>query len=711
MPSQSLSRPALLTRSLIATAVCVAQASLVDAADRSDRLEHVEVVGQQLDEYLVDEMATATGLGLSIMDTPQSVSGLSQAQMRDFNLDSLNAALQAVPGIQVESVETDRTYYSSRGFDVTNFQVDGVGMPASYGNRNGETDTAIYERIEVVRGASGLMSGAGNPSATINMVRKRPLDELLVSVEATAGSWDSLRLESDISGKLAEGLRGRLTVAKEDRESYLDRYAMDKSVVYGVLTQDIGDATALTVGASYQSSDADSPLWGALPLVYSDGSPTRYGASTSTSADWSYWDNTSVEAFAELTHEFASGWEAKAYYSRADIEGDSELFYMYSLPDAQTGEGLIGYGSGYTLDEERELLDLRLTGKLALLGREHEVLLGYNQAEGSVEEVSLYDYTNGFPWIGDLDQWAGRTPVRPVFTDGRTGSDFSEDQSAWYAATRLHLTDALSLIGGARVVDWEANGEGYGTSKRTRESGKVLPYMGLVYRLGDAWSLYASHTESFLPQDDIAADLSFIDPAEGNTDELGVKAQFFEGKLIATLAYYWSEQANVAEFAGQVASPDSDQVLIDVYEGRDYDSEGYELTVSGLLGEGLQLDFSYTHLDIRNRADNNLNRDYIPAQTARLYASYRPPALAQLKVGAGINWQDDIARIHAEGFRIEQAAYATVQVFASYDLSDQLNLSLNAANLTDEQYISSLYWDQGFYAPPRNFSASVTWNY
>ena len=700
----------IFSRTLLTTALCLANSALADAQQVPAELESVEVVGEQQESYLVEDMATATGLGLSILDTPQSVSAINRLQLQDFRLYSLNDALEAVPGIQVESVETDRTYYTSRGFDVTNFQVDGVGMPASYGNRSGETDTALYQRIEVVRGANGLMSGAGNPSATVNMVRKRPTEDLQMSFGSTVGSWDQLRLESDVSGSLSEGLRGRAVLVKEDRESYLDDYAMDKTAAYGVLEQDLGDATLITLGASHQSSKADSPLWGALPLIYSDGSATNYDVSASTSADWAYWDNIENAVFAELRHGFASGWELKGYYSHTKIEGDSELLYMYSLPEVSTDEGLIGYASAYTLDEQRELFDLRLSGSYHLLGREHEVLLGYNWAEGSVEEVSLYDYTNGFPWIGDFTQWHGQTPVKPVFTDGLTGSDFEDKQSAVFAATRFQVADALSVIGGARVIDWEAKGTGYGTSKVTRESGRVLPYAGVVYRIGDSYSVYASHTETFMPQDDITADLTYIDPQEGSNDEVGIKGQFFGDKLVASVSLYQAELGNVAEAAGTIEDPVSGGPLT-VYEGRDYDSRGYDLTLSGRLAEGLQADFSFTSVDIDNKESGGLQRDYVPAKVVRLFASYRPPMLQQLKVGGGINWQDDIQRVHGAGYTVQQDAYATLRLFASYRVSQQLSFSVNGNNLTDEKYISSLYWDQGFYAAPRNFSASVNWRY
>lgn len=701
----------LFTRALLATALFAANSSIAAEADsKSDKLENVEVTGEQTESYLVDGSDSATGLGLSILDTPQSVSAIGRLKLDDYKLYNLNDALQTVPGIQVEAVETDRTYYTSRGFDITNFQVDGVGMTAAYGNQSGELDTALYERIDVVRGANGLMAGAGNPSATVNLIRKRPTEELQLSFATMAGSWDQLRLETDVSGTLTDGLRGRLVLAKEDKESYLDYYAMDKSVAYGVLEQDLGESTLFTLGGSYQSSLADSPLWGALPMQYTDGSSTDYDVSASTSAEWAYWDNIQTEVFGELKHQFSNGWEAKAYYSQRSVDGDSELFYMYNLPDSATDVGLIGYASGYTLDQKQELFDLRLTGKYTLFGREQDALFGYNWAKDSIAEVSLYDYTNGFPAIGDFTEWNGQTPVRPSFTDGLSGSDFNSDQSGFFAATRVYLTDALSLIGGARVVDWESKGVGYGTGKETKESGRVLPYAGVVYRIADDYSVYASRTETFNPQDDLTEDLTFIDPSEGTNDEIGAKGQFFDGKLVAAVSYYQSQLANVAEFDKEIVDPVTGGPL-QVYAGRDYDSEGYDLTLSGQLAEGLQAEFSFTKVDITNVVNGALNRDYVPAKVARLYASYRPPMLDQLKLGGGINWQDDIERPGVAGATVTQESYATLRLFANYQVSEKLSVSVNGNNLTDEKYISSLYWDQAFYAAPRNFSASVAWRY
>src|SRR3990167_3732877 len=105
------------------------------------------------DSYRGGRSRTATGLALTARETPQATSTLTRAQLDDFGLTSVNDALAYAAGVTVERVETDRTYYTARGFDVDNFQLDGVGLPFTNGAQWGDVDTLIYDRIEVLRGA------------------------------------------------------------------------------------------------------------------------------------------------------------------------------------------------------------------------------------------------------------------------------------------------------------------------------------------------------------------------------------------------------------------------------------------------------------------------------------------------------------------------------------------------------------------------------
>jgi outer membrane receptor for ferric coprogen and ferric-rhodotorulic acid len=249
-------------RALLLAGAAVTSVSMATVAHAEDApgAVAVDTTENQVDGVVVTggrtRTASATGLDLSLRETPQSVTVFDQQRIRDFALTNVNDLLAQVPGINVERTETDRTSYNSRGFDITNFQVDGVGLPLSWGLQTGDLDTALFDRVEIVRGANGMLTGTGNPSATINYIRKRPTQDFHGSVSASYGSWDDKRLEADVSGPLnASGtVTGRLVYANEDKDSYLDRYKVNRNVYYGVLSWQITDKLKASAGYSRQDN-------------------------------------------------------------------------------------------------------------------------------------------------------------------------------------------------------------------------------------------------------------------------------------------------------------------------------------------------------------------------------------------------------------------------------------------------------------------------
>lgn len=666
-------------------------------------LDSMTVLGEQSvneqDSYQSRPSSAATRLDLTPRETPQSISTLTRAQLDDFQLNSVNAALKNATGVQVEEVETDRTYYMARGFDITNFQYDGIGVPFVYGNVQGDLDTALFERVEVVRGANGLMSGTGNPSATINFVRKRPTVDPRASIDLSAGSWDMRRIDTDVSGALTErgNLRGRLVYANETRNSYLDRYGREKNLFHGVVEADLGENTLFTLGHSLNKSNANSPLWGALPLSFADGSPTRYDRSTSTSSDWAYWDVEDNRTFAELSHHLAGGWQAKAVLTRVKRKGDGSLFYMYGTPDRDSGLGLLSYPSEYR-DETTQLIgDLYASGPFMLGGREHELVVGGSWSKSTLEDLSWYDSSTGTA-LPPLQDWNGDYP-QPRNDNGSRGSDFTDRMKSVYSAARFRLGERLSLIAGARVVDLDSEGFSYGASKSTSYDDEVVPYAGLVFDLDERFSLYASYTEIFDPQTRTDAYGDRLEPVEGVNYEAGIKGELLQQKLNVSLAVFRTEQDNVAEMAGMSGATA-------YYRGVEgITSQGYEVELSGEVLEGLQATAGYTFVDITDAEDRHAIT-YAPKHLLRASASYRLPQMPRLKVGANLRWQDETHNDVAQ-----QDAYAVVGLMASYAIDEHWSVSANLDNLTDEKYLTSLYWDQAYYAAPRNASMTVSWNY
>ncbi|WP_189455493.1 TonB-dependent siderophore receptor [Cognatilysobacter bugurensis] len=681
------------------------------AAAAATDLDRVVVSGTRVTPYTAGESSASTGLVLTPRETPQSISVVTREQIEDFELDNINEVLALTTGVNVERVETGRTYYTARGFDITNFQRDGLGMPLPYGIQNGDVDTATFDRIEVLRGANGLMSATGNPSATVNFVRKRPTASAQGRASLTLGSWDRVRAEVDASGPLTQdgAARGRAVLAGESSASYLDRFEHTKAIGYGVIEADLGERTLFTAGVSHQRNDADSPLWGALPLYYTDGTPTDYDVSTSTASDWSYWDTEDTRAFVEIAHGIGADWELRAAYNFEHATEETQIFYVYGTPDRETGAGLFAYPSDYEGDWRAHHLDVRAAGGFTLGGHEHDLVIGASWSQGDMVETSWYGNDIGTPLPAPLEQWNGAYP-KPTFNASSDGSDFTFKRESVYATARWNLNDTFKLITGANYARVRSSGIGYGEPKDTKEDA-TNPFVGAVWDLSDSVSLYASYGEIFAQQTELDIDGRTLPSIEGDNAEIGAKGEWFGGRLNASAAVFRVHQDNLAEYAGY------DLVNFrSYYAGEDAVSEGYELEVSGSPAEGVALSAGFAHVDIEDR-DGNTARTYVPRNTLHAAAVWNVSQLQGLRLGAIARWQDDIYReqslVLPNGAPVitRQDTYATLGLMAGYRFQSGWDATLNVDNVTDEKHLASLYWEQGFYAPPRSVSLTLGYRF
>ena len=670
-------------------------------------LEKIAVYGQHHKNYITEEAQSATKLGLTIKETPQSISVVSRALMDDFSLDDINAVLESTPGVTVEQIETDRTYFKARGFEITNFLIDGLGTPQSSGSIQGTLDTAIYDRVEIVRGANGMMTGAGNPSATVNMVLKKPTYTTQAHASASYGSWNNKRVDIDVSTPINDEHAVRAVFTKQDKESYLDRYETDKTVAYLAYEGKLTDDTLLSINYVNEQKDADSPLWGALPLYYTDGSATNYDDSTSTAADWSYWDNSAERVYVTLEQNLSATWVAKARYAHIKNEQNSELFYVSGTPDKETGLGLKGYASRYDYKDTQDLFDLYASGKFELFSLEHDLSFGISQANMDFHDQSLYDYStgNGFPAMPDLATWDGIAP-EATLVDKPNGSDVQNTQRSAYVSTRIKLAEPLSILAGVRYTDWETKGTAYSVVQ-TRDDSEIIPYIGTVYDFTESLSAYASYTETFVPQKELDINAEQLAPVIGKSAEVGLKAQLLDEQVFVTLAYFDAKQDGLA-----VALPGSLPSDTRYYAADGINSDGFEIELSGRLTDDLSASISFSNLSIDG---DELVKDYTPENQLKMAATYQVPFIDGLTLGANYRWQDSISRVQVKDpagnalVTTKQGAYGLLDLMATYEITQNVGVTFNVNNSTDEKYINSLYWAQGYYGAPRNYSLSVNW--
>lgn len=689
------------------TSLVLSGHAIADDTQDNLPLEKIAVYGQHHKNYITEEAQSATKLGLTIKETPQSISVVSRALMDDFSLDDINAVLESTPGVTVEQIETDRTYFKARGFEITNFLIDGLGTPQSSGSIQGTLDTAIYDRVEIVRGANGMMTGAGNPSATVNMVLKKPTYTTQAHASASYGSWNNKRVDIDVSTPINDEHAVRAVFTKQNKESYLDRYETDKTIAYLAYEGKLTDDTLLSINYVNEQKDADSPLWGALPLYYTDGSATNYDESTSTAADWSYWDNSAERVYVTLEQNLSATWVAKARYAHIKNEQNSELFYVYGTPDKETGLGLTGYASRYDYKDTQDLFDLYASGKFELFSLEHDLSFGISQASMDFNDQSLYDYTtgNGFPDMPDLTIWDGIIP-EATLVDSPNGSDVQNTQRSAYISTRIKLAEPLSILAGVRYTDWETKGVAYDVVQ-TRDDSELIPYIGTVYDFTESFSAYASYTETFVPQKELDINAEQLAPVIGKSAEVGLKAQLLGEQVFVTLAYFDAKQNGLA-----VALPNSTPNDTRYYAADGINSDGFEIELSGRLTDDLSASISFSNLSIDG---DELVKDYTPENQLKMAATYQVPFIDGLTLGANYRWQDSISRVQVKDaagdalVTTKQGAYGLLDLMATYEITQNVGVTFNVNNTTDEKYIHSLYWAQGYYGAPRNYSLSVNW--
>lgn len=649
-----------------------------------------------------EQTKTATKLNLTVLETPQVVSVISRDQIEDFSLREINSLLAYVPGVTVEQVETGRTYYTARGFDIVNFQYDGLGVPFAYGLGHGHDDTAIYEQVEVVKGATGLITGLANPSATINYVRKRPTEEAQASVIGSAGSWNQYRLDGDISGPIvADKLNGRLVVAKQDGDSYLDRYGKELTVFYGIASGDITDSARVTLGHSINDSHADANSSGALPLFYSDGSVTDYDVSTNTAPGWAYQDIEQTRSFVELEQDLGDKWKAKAVFTRNGLESEWTSLYLSGSPNPVTGTGLTAHASLYEADDEEEIVDLFINGSFSLWGQEHELVAGINLADITLTGRSIYtDEWNYDPIGADWAEGKTALPEFDAYNAASQSTDIDQQQDSYYLSTRLNFTDGFSVLLGARTVDIEQDGISYGAPQAAADDDTV-PYVGLTYDIAPGTIFYASFSEVFNAQTWVDADLQPLGAVRGESSEFGIKQEVFDGNAVLTLAAFESTQENFGEWVGR-----DETSGLNIYRGVGFESEGIELELAGEVITGLNISAGYARVGVEDDTGAAIRR-FIPKQQFKLATAYAVSAIPGLRVGAGINWQ---SKIYFGNTRV-QGDFALVDLFAQYALTQNLTLALNINNAGDEKYLLSPQWGQANYGAPRNVMGSIAWRY
>ncbi len=658
--------------------------------------------------YTTGAMNTATKLPLTMRETPQAVTVITRQRMDDQNMTSINDVARYTPGLFLnQSSGPGRQSYTARGFDVDNLMYDGI--PSAYTGWvvGAQPNLAMFDRVEVVRGSTGLVTGAGTPSAAINLVRKRPLAEQKVTVTGAAGSWDNYRGELDASSPLNDSgtLRGRIVTSYRDANGFRDGQEENHGLFYAISEADLSDDTTLTLGFSHQK-DKTNFFWGAIPTDLS-GHHLDVSRSYNPGTDWEDKDQEINTLFAEVRHHLANDWKLQV---NANYSEQNALFrgsYLSRWNTAKTLSRTV-YQSAH--DENQLGLDAFASGPFELLGRSHELVLGASKRIYDMNEREYSPYDTDYP----LDSG------KPNFL--HTGnSRYLINQEGVYATTRLSLADPLKLILGGRLdwYDYDQRDNNDGDYKVTRN---VTRYGGLIYDLDEHHSVYVSYTDIFTPQSGRDVSGKPIIPIVGKNYEVGIKGEYFDGALNASLAVFRIDQENRQVQIGAANCPQ-----MTCYEASgEVRSQGIDFELQGALTDHWQIGTGYTYARVHTIKDqknpasvNKPLKSDTPEHQFKLFTTYRfQGPLEKLRVGGGITWQsrmyNDIP-VDGGNYRLVQGSYAVTDLLAGYQVNQHLDLQLNANNIFDRKYYSSISKSVDYggdtFGDPRNLMLTAKYSF
>ncbi|MNK58159.1 Fe(3+)-pyochelin receptor precursor [compost metagenome] len=649
-----------------------------------------------------------TKLPQSLKETPQSVTIVDKARMEEQNLRTLDDVLQQTPGITVQPYQQLTTGYYARGFKVDSFEQDGV--PILLGNTaSPPQDMAMYERVEILRGAAGLLHGAGNPSATVNLVTKRPQRTFGANASLGIGNWDRYRAEADIGGPLntAGTLRGRLVVSHEDRGFFYDVANQRSTSIYGVGELDLGRNTVLSFGLQQQRIRSITNMAG-VPF-YADGRDIGLPRSTYLDTAWDRFDWDTTRAFAGLEHHWSNGWQAKLTLNH--LEGDAFIKYAGANgavnPVTRMGPKLMG--GAYRFDNRQDSVDAFVSGPFSLLGRQHELLVGANYQKTSTDQLSanfipaLNVPVNVFGW----NPYSVPEPATGSFTSrGPTRTT----QSGLYGMARFSLADPLKLIVGGRTSQWKQEAPGV----TTKPGSQFTPYGGLVYELTPQWSAYASYAQVFQPQTQMTWAGGVLDPVEGNNYEAGVKGELADGRLNVSLAVFKIRQKNRAQQDPEHPCAGANCYYI---AGGEVESRGFEAEATGQLTRDLSVSAGYTYNSTEYLKDaksqGQVFASFAPRHILRLWGNYTLPwQERRWSLGLGVQAQSKYSVISGP-VTLRQGGYGLVNLRVGYRVNRQVTAALNINNAFDRSYyqgLSGTSWNNR-YGEPRSVMLTLRAEY
>jgi outer-membrane receptor for ferric coprogen and ferric-rhodotorulic acid len=717
------------------------------------------------------EGLVATRAETPLSEIPQTISIVTAEQMLQQNNASLADALSDAVGITTVQIDSLNQSYYSRGFLVDTYHLDGGAALHEYPYESypgteallSVPDMGEIDHIEVLRGADALFGTDGNPGATVNLVRKRPLDTFEIDTHSVAGSWNNYRQEMDITGPLGldGALRGRLDAAYSSRDYFYQGAYSEHKNIFGVVEYDLTSRTLLTLGGSYQWN-LGRPFEGGLPML-PDGNDARLPRGTAFTFDWERFYTQNREAYLQLHQDLGSGWKLKVDATALNGSVDYTLAEFQTAVAQGSGMLLLGPMGLYTVTPtlQKELsFDVTISGSADWLGHREQIAVGADYTHFH-EDMLLDGLTPPYgPPNADAYDFNSALYPNPrsvaIAQYVVTGSSSATVQVGAWASALVQITAPWSVTSGLRISDESGSSTliaqvpilsitTYIPEPRYAYVDKATPYVGTMLSLTSHYWLYASYADIYDSNSGEVSVSNRLSPADGVNIEAGIKGSWRDGALTGALALYSIVQRGLSSLAANNQSLVNEQYQIYCCfypDGRN-ESKGVDLEVIGSIQPDWLIAAGYTFNNNRGLVPDalytfNNNKALVPNASYGVPNSTQTPRhllkiwtsrqlsgrLRSWSVGASLQAQssnyavglwcatpaaDGGCPVNYQPFHETQPSYAVVSPRIGYQIDAQWRVAVSVNNLFDKTYYQTISAPDGgnWYGDPRNFTVRV----
>ena len=657
----------------ITLALATSLTASVLAADATETVDEVVVTGTKF----AGDFGTKSGIALEKM--PQSVQVLTADEIRDMGALTVGDLLRSVPSANPGYSRVGA--YQSFSLKVRGYLADQMrnGIRQRYYEDVDASAISNIERVEVLKGPSGVLYGQSAVGGIISIVTKQPMDEAAGSLQATLGSRSQKVLSGDFNLPLGDAFSMRLTGEFERSGTFIDYQDLDRNNIAASFLYRFGENAVGHLVAEYVARD--TKRYPGLPIagtLQSNGvGELRRGLNLGEPAvDTLVAHAPLVQTWVDLR--LNDRWTLTPRLQWTEF---NSTFTQIRVRAAQSNLTTINRnGRRGREDDTYVISQLDLTGSVDTGAVHHQLLLGY---EYDVERAQFrqHNLTNVTP-ISVLNPVYAFATAAPAETFG-FHLRFNLDGHALYAQDQIALTDRWDVVGSVRhswINDWTQEVGGDVLDRTDVQS--TIWQLGTSFRVNDAVSLYGGLSTGFdieSTQGVLSASGDPLKPEESEQMEVGVRLK--RGNFRGSAALFEIKRVNAL-----TTDPVDPDFSINTGEQR---VRGVEIEGEWSPAANWTLSAGYAHLDGKitksNDGDVGLGLGDVPEHTLSLRTAFAVPGTT-LTLRGGASYVAERPLVNASSVMLP--SYAIFDLGASYAL-ERMNIDIMASNITDRRYYTA----------------------